>query len=70
MAIPSGYVKPEGSIDITENGAHNVAGKAEVVVNVPTPEGSVKGVSCTQAEYDAWLAAGTIDSNTIYAIVG
>jgi len=32
--------------------------------------GYLKGVTCTQAEYDAMVAAGTIDSNTIYAIVG
>ena len=33
-AIPSSYVIPSGSVDITTNGTHNVSGKASVNVNV------------------------------------
>jgi hypothetical protein len=36
VKIESGYVKPSGSITVTENSTVNVAGKAEVIVNVPT----------------------------------
>lgn len=35
-AIPSSYVIPSGSVDITANGTHNVSGKASVNVNVST----------------------------------
>lgn len=34
--IPDGYVIPSGSIEISENGTHDVAGLASVVVNVPS----------------------------------
>lgn len=34
-AIPSNYIVPSGSLNITENGTHDVTDKASVVVNVP-----------------------------------
>ena len=34
--VRSGYIKPEGSMPITENGTFDVREKAEVKVNVPT----------------------------------
>ena len=35
VPIPSEYIKPEGTLEITENGTYPVTEKAEVVVNVP-----------------------------------
>lgn len=40
--IPDGYIKPEGSLPITENGTYPVIDKEEVVVNVPIPDGYIK----------------------------
>lgn len=36
--IPEGYIKPEGTIEITENGEHDVATYEKAQVNVPTYE--------------------------------
>lgn len=41
-AIPDEYVIPTGSVTITENGEHNVAGKAVAKVSVPIPDGYIK----------------------------
>lgn len=38
LPIPDGYIKPSGSVTITENKTVDVTEKAEVVVNVPIPE--------------------------------
>ena len=40
--IPEGYIKPEGTKNITENGTTDVTEVASVNVNVPVPEGYVK----------------------------
>ena len=40
--IPDEYVIPEGSVTLTENGEHDVSGKATAVVNVPIPEGYIQ----------------------------
>lgn len=41
-AIPDEYVIPQGEVTITENGEHNVAGKAVAKVSVPIPDGYIK----------------------------
>ena len=35
------YMRPSGSLTITENGTHDVSGKAEAVVDIPVPSGSL-----------------------------
>lgn len=47
--IPSQYVVPSGSVEITQNGETSVAGKATAIVNVPgiVPSGT-KEISITQ----------------------
>ncbi len=42
QAIPSEYIVPSGTKNITSNGTHDVADKASVDVNVPIPEGYIK----------------------------
>jgi hypothetical protein len=38
-AIPDSYIQPSGSLDIDENGTHDVKNYASVNVNVPIPDG-------------------------------
>lgn len=40
--IPPDYVNPEGTVEITENGTHNVEHFEFAEVNVPVPEGYIK----------------------------
>ena len=42
VPIPSGYIKPTGSKNITTNGTHDVTSVASAVVNVPVPSGYIK----------------------------
>lgn len=42
VPIPSGYIKPTGSKNITANGTHDVTSVASAVVNVPVPSGYIK----------------------------
>lgn len=39
-AVPEGYIKPSGSIELTENGTHNVKQYENVIVNVVTGGGA------------------------------
>jgi hypothetical protein len=38
VPIPDGYIKPSGTLDITENGTYDVAEKASAVVSIPEKE--------------------------------
>lgn len=38
VPIPNGYIKPSGTINITENGTYDVAEKASAVVSIPERE--------------------------------
>lgn len=61
VPIPEGYLIPNGTLEVTENGTHDVADKALVNVNVPTGGGG------TDARFKA-LAEGIlteIDDDTI-----
>lgn len=61
-----------GSLDITENGSHNVSGKATAVVNVPIPDGYVKPRGTEyiydNGEYDVTEYANVLVSMPLYAI--
>ena len=39
VPIPDGYIKPGGTLEVTENGTHDVAEYASVNVNIPTGGG-------------------------------
>lgn len=57
-AIPSDYIIPSGTLQITENGAYDVSAKANVNVNVPTSDG-VEEVA-TSAAMDALLVEANV----------
>ena len=52
---------------LTDTDMSNIA---QMAAESLADSGYIKGVACTQAEYDAMVAAGTLDSTTLYAIVG
>lgn len=42
VPIPSGYIKPNGTLSVDENGIYDVTDKTSVAVDVPIPEGYIK----------------------------
>jgi hypothetical protein len=56
VPIPEGYIKPEGSLPITENGTYPVTDKEEVVVDVPTTTDGVPVEMLNQAVMNELIA--------------
>lgn len=42
VPIPEGYIKPSGTLEITENGTHDAEAYKAVSVNVPVPDGYIQ----------------------------
>nr|DAW66813.1 MAG TPA: hypothetical protein [Caudoviricetes sp.] len=67
-AIPSDYVIPSGTQQITENGTYDVSGKANAVVNVPAVEEVATAAAMNALLVEAnvgkyYKFTGTTDSN-------
>lgn len=64
VPIPNGYIKPEGSMPITENGTFDVREKAEVNVQVVAkPEKPY--IDSSKLKYGAYMFAEVNDTKTI-----
>lgn len=48
VPIPNGYIKPSGTLDITENGEHDVVEYAKVSVNVPSEAPNIQPLEITE----------------------
>lgn len=60
--IPDGYIKPEGSMDITENGTFDVTEKAEVNVQVVAkPEKPY--IDSSKLKYGAYMFSSTYNTD-------
>lgn len=59
-AIPAEYIIPSGTVTLTSNGTHNVAGYETAVIEVPTDSGQTEAVVIGTAEF-------TSSSNTLTA---
>ena len=64
VGIPDGYVKPNGTLNVTANGNHNVADKEFVQVDVPPVPIEVS----TEAEMNELLTNGTVGA--VYKYTG
>lgn len=78
-AIPSNYIIPSGSLNITTNGTHDVTDKASVVVNVPSVvaeqwdgayeeinSGYIVTLNCTSDVLNSDTYMYSIDGGTTY----
>ena len=52
VSIPEGYVKPSGTLNITENGAYDVTDKAGVTVAVEAPDPVLQSKTVTPTSVD------------------
>ena len=77
-AIPYGYVKPSGSITLTENGSYNVRSRETVVVNVTSVppytakiknNGNIDGSITVPGVADYEIAVGTIVEVKHYGVL-
>lgn len=66
VPVPEGYVIPEGEVEITENGEHDVSGKATVIVNVAgSGGGECSGEHIIEVDE---LPTENIDEGAVYKV--
>ena len=56
VPIPSGYIKPSGALEVTENGVYDVTEKATVNVNIPESGFVVKSGTTTSRTINTGLS--------------
>lgn len=65
VPVPEGYVKPEGKLEITENGEHDVAAYARVNVNVESGGASELPTGYRRADYIQFTGSQFVDTGII-----
>ena len=72
--IPEGYIKPEGTLDITENGSHDVTNYKTANVEVKGEPYELQGKDFESALTDGTLKSGDVvfylDENSYYKVIG